>query len=205
MRPLSIPISLVSLACIVTCLPQDSPLNVFDINPIPDSPNAVADMTPSIPSTEPDLFSDANESPMLMSSISTDLNDHADSSLLNDAVVNADPIDAGVDTTSDTSSQLAENPPQLLCPGKNRFLYCCPVHGTWVGCIYFNGEPWGICSRKNQYCCALNLETKDPYDCEQVYPSILDHIEDFLRGIGGPGGELAPGGGGGFFPIPDLN
>lgn len=159
-------------------------------------------MTPSISGSETDLFLDADETPMLISSMPTDLDGHdEDTYLLNDALVNPDSIGTDVGTSWDKSFQLAEG---KLCPGENQQLWCCPIHNQWVGCIPYNGEPWGICSRKNQHCCSQNFETKDPFDCEKLYPSLFEQIEDILRGIGGPGGGVAPDGGG-FFGLPDLS
>lgn len=208
MRSLLIPISLGSLAYTVICRPSESSFDnydVFSLDPVPESlpnledPNAVADTNPFV---EQDFAVDMDPSPLLISSSFTNLDDSEAPYLSNDAMVDTDPIDGAFGASSPPSFQLAEG---TLCPGKNRGLWCCPVTGTWVGCIPYNGEPWGICTRSNQHCCYLNLETKEPYDCEKLYPTVLENIEDFLRGIQGPGGGgLAPEGGG-FLPLPDLS
>ena len=187
MRPLrlslslSIPNSLVSLVRIVNCLTlHNSPDNYdfFDTDPLPDfvqDSNVVADIFPSIPAIDSqDLFSNADETPMLISSLSMDLDGYEVPYLLDDALVGTDSIGADVGIPSDTSFQLAEG---TICPGENRQLWCCPDQNPLDldTCVYYNGESFGICNAGNHYCCSTNDETKRPFDCEKkLYPSLFD-------------------------------
>lgn len=205
----SIPFSLVSLAWIVSCLPSENPSNdydVFDTNRVPDSVqdlSIVADMTPSIPGFDSDWFLDAEETPMLIASTSTDLDGYKDQYLPNDALFGSDSIGADIGISSDTSFQLAEG---AVCPGENRQLWCCPDEGRWDTCIFYNGESAGICNMRNQYCCSQNPETKAAYNCDKLYTSLYELLDELIRSIGAPGGGLAPGGGdGGFLGLPDLS
>lgn len=194
MRPLTIPLPTwpVSPAWIVSCLPSaNMPKNddVFDTSSgsdcVQDS-NVVADITSSIPRVESDLFHDAEETPMLMGYTSTDLDRNEYQYFLNNASVDSISIGADVGISSDTKSQIAEGDICLgdICLGDNRRLWCCPTPDQWVGCVFFNGEPWGVCKRSNQYCCSQKCETKDPYECEKTSKSVFEHLKDFLRASG---------------------
>lgn len=215
---LSIPLSLLAcLAWIVDdCLAADNtPDNyddVFDtsyplMDSVPDSTGGTDDISLSMtPGAGSDIFLNSDETSILGPSHLADFGVREDDSyLFNDALVTPDSFGgADVGTPSDTTRfQLAEG---TLCPGVNRQLWCCQIPNQAIGCIPYDGERiYDICSRRYQHCCSQNFETKEAYDCEKLYPSTLERVLDFFKGIGGPGGDLAPGGGGGgFFGLPDL-
>lgn len=106
MRPPSIStlLSLVFLAWIVNCLPSQNPPNSYDIfdtnlmsDPVQD-PNVMADVTASILGGELALFLDAEETPMLKVATSTDLDEHEDQYILDDALAGSDSKLASLDS-----------------------------------------------------------------------------------------------------------
>lgn len=141
-------VSLVSLAILVPCRPtEEDRFNLIQGEP----------SVHSLP------FSEGSSAPQILESSSPLTFDAIDSALF-------DSISPTSPNVLSDASIFAQVAPKTICPGKNRYVFCCGA----AGCYYTT-----TCGPDEILCCCTvdpGSPTGDYYDCDPAYPGSQDSL-----------------------------